>query len=416
MIPKSPEDLYEERETRLREAIQLGQPDRVPVVFWGSNYFAARYCELPASVAYYDHHAWKEAQKKTTLDFEPDACGGLRGGAGAVLSLLDAKQIQWPGGTLPPELAHRHVDGEYMKADEYDLFLSDPSAFMLRYYLPRVFGALAPFSKLPPLRTLSGTGFAAVTALFATPEFKQLAEVLAKAGEEEMKWPEASSAFEEEMAVLGFPLTYHTSGIGDAPFDVISDYFRGGNGSMLDMYKNPEKLFNACEKVLQWRIESAVPANPKKRGNPKRSFTVLHRGGEGLMSKKQFETFYWPGLQKAILATIDLGFVPVLSFEGDYGDRIEHLLELPKGKVVCHLPDTDVERAKAVIGGHLCILGHVPLPLLTAGSAQEVEDYCRNLIKLYGKGGGLIITSAETIDEARPANVKAMVDSVKKYG
>ncbi|MFC2070885.1 uroporphyrinogen decarboxylase family protein, partial [Chloroflexota bacterium] len=96
--------------------------------------------------------------------------------------------------------------------------------------------------------------------------------------------------------------------------------------------------------------------------------------------------------------------------------RLEYLLELPKGKVVCHFEHMDMARAKEVLGDHLCIMGNVPSSLLQVGSPQDVEEYCKNLIKVCGKGGGFILTHGSSIDEAKPENVKVMVDSVKKYG
>ncbi|MFC1874255.1 uroporphyrinogen decarboxylase family protein [Chloroflexota bacterium] len=414
---KSPEELYEEREKRVRDTIGLKEPDRVPVVM-GMAYFAAKYTGLPPSAAYYDTVAWKEAIKKTVLDFEPDLYRVESAvNSGFVLEALDAKQTRWPGGTLPPDTTHQFVEGEYMKEDEYDLFLADPSDFVMRYYLPRVFGALQPLSKLPPLSTLIAAGdFTSITTLFATPEFKQFAKALSKAGQEQKKYDQVMNTFEEEMVSLGFPPHRHVGGVGGAPFDAISDNLRGMRGTMIDMYRNPDKLLQACELILQMRIARAVPSDSKKRGNPKRVFMPLHRGAEGFMSRKQFETFYWPGLKKAILTTIDLGYVPMPFFEGHYGDRLEYLLELPKGKVVCHFEHMDMARAKEVLGGHLCIMGNVPSSLLQVGSPQEVEEYCRNLIKVCGKGGGFILTNASSIDEAKAANIKAMVDSVKKYG
>jgi uroporphyrinogen-III decarboxylase len=74
-----------------------------------------------------------------------------------------------------------------------------------------------------------------------------------------------------------------------------------------------------------------------------------------------------------------------------------------------------MKRAKEILGDHLCIMGNVPSPLLQVASPSEVEDYCKDLIKVCGKGGGFILTNGSSIDEAKPANVKAMVDSVKKY-
>jgi uroporphyrinogen-III decarboxylase len=62
-------------------------------------------------------------------------------------------------------------------------------------------------------------------------------------------------------------------------------------------------------------------------------------------------------------------------------------------------------------------MGNVPVSLLQAGTVSEVEDYCKNLIKICGKGGGFIMTaSSASIEGSKPENVKAMVESVKKYG
>src|SRR3989337_2711140 len=101
---KTPAELYAERETRIRDAIELRQPDRAPVIMAGS-YFAARYARLTASSGYYDPAACKEAVRKTALACEPDLIRGAAGAsAGSALAILDAKQTAWPGGTLPPDV------------------------------------------------------------------------------------------------------------------------------------------------------------------------------------------------------------------------------------------------------------------------------------------------------------------------
>ncbi|MBI4296471.1 MAG: hypothetical protein HY667_05085 [Chloroflexi bacterium] len=412
---KSPEELYEERERRVREAIQLKEPDRVPVVL-GMAYFPARYTGIQTAAAYYDAATWKEANKKTILDFEPDLYRASSGqNSGRAFEALDTKMYQWPGFNLPPTSGHQYVESEYMKEDEYDLFLSDHADFLIRKYLPRVFGELEPLSRLPPLRTLHGVGLVNMVTQFIRPEFQKAAQAMYKAGQEAEKWRKIRGAFEEEMAALGFPPHGGGGGAGGAPFDEISDYFRGMRGAMIDMYRRPEKLLAACDMLLQMRIKAAVPADPKKRGNPKRLFLALHRGAEGFMSKKQFETFYWPGLKKAVQASVDLGYAPMPFFEGKFGDRIEYLLEFPKGKVVCHFEQTDMDRAKEVLGGHCCIMGNVPSSLLQTASAQEVDEYCAHLIKVCGKGGGFILTNGSSIDDSKPENVKAFVDSVRKH-
>jgi hypothetical protein len=73
---------------------------------------------------------------------------------------------------------------------------------------------------------------------------------------------------------------------------------------------------------------------------------ALHRGAEGFMSKKRFEKFYWPGLKQTMLALIEKGLVPCPFIEGDFVNRLDYLLELPKGKVVARLDTTDIIQAK----------------------------------------------------------------------
>ena len=46
---------------------------------------------------------------------------------------------------------YQYLDREYMKADEYDEFLFDPTGFYLQKYLPRVAGAFEGFEELPYL-------------------------------------------------------------------------------------------------------------------------------------------------------------------------------------------------------------------------------------------------------------------------
>ena len=416
MTERAPEELYEEREKRVRDAIQLKESDRVPVVLGGA-YFAARYTGVPASSIFYDLDAWKAAYKKTLLDFEPDLHSENTGRTGGhTLEALGARQMRWPGYNLSSDTPYQFVEGEYMKEDEYKLFLSDPSDFMLRRYLPRVFKALEPLSKLPPLRTMfSSAAFAGITPFFATPDFLSIADALYQAGQAQQKWREEALGFDEELAQLGFPADFHFGGLG-APFDAVSDFLRGMRGSMIDMYRHPEELLEACDKILEWQTANAIPADSRRRGNPKRSFMALHRGSEGFMSTRQFEKFYWPGLKKAILAHISLGYVPTVFMEGKFDSRLEYLLELPKKSIVCRLVDTDMSLAKSVLGDHFCIMGNVPLAMLQIASASEVDEYCRKLIKICGKGGGFILTAgSSSINEAKPENVRAMVDSVKKY-
>jgi uroporphyrinogen-III decarboxylase len=416
MTGKSSEELYEEREKRVRDAIALREPDRVPVVLT-MNYFPARYVgELTVADSYSNYDVWWGAAKKTIMDLEPDLYSAGAGGSGLALKSLGSKLFRWAGDGLGANSMHQYIEGESLKADEYDLFLSDPGDFTLRCYLPRVWEALAPFSQLPPLQSLWGASRLPSRATpFGKPEVIKAFEALFKAGQEQEKYRRAASSFSEDMANPGYPPLTH--GSAPAPFDVISDHLRGMRGAMLDMYRNPDKLIQACEMIFSRSMASGVLTLQSKRGNPKRVGSALHRGSDGFMSLKQFETFYWPTLKKLIVSLTAMGLVHVPFYEGDWAQRLKYLIELPKGKTVARFAFTDLPKAKAVLGGHTCIMGGVPHGLLQTASPQEVEEHCKNLIKNCGEGGGFILTSSTGLtNEARPENVRVMINSVKKYG
>jgi len=95
---------------------------------------------------------------------------------------------------------------------------------------------------------------------------------------------------------------------------------------------------------------------------------------------------------------------------------LKFLKELPKGKTLWMFDQTDIVKAKGILGNTLCIFGNVPSSMLNLGTPQEVKDYCKKLIDTVGKGGGFIMVNGAFFDEAKPENVKAMVDFTKEYG
>jgi len=124
---KTVAELYREREIRVRDAIELKEPDRVPVIIRGEN-FAARYAGLPFAAAYYDPASFRSALKKTILELEPDMGGGSStlAASGTALEMLGMRQLLWPGGTLPSDVTHQFVEAEYMRAENTICSLPTP--------------------------------------------------------------------------------------------------------------------------------------------------------------------------------------------------------------------------------------------------------------------------------------------------
>jgi hypothetical protein len=408
-LEKISEQLLKERTKRVDDAAQLKVPDRVPLVI-PFSFFPAKYAGVTCEDAYYQPAKWKAAVIKTVVDFAPDMCFFAGPVPGLALEALDFKQILWPGHRLSPHHTFQFVEGEYMMADEYDAFLADPSDFMVRTYLPRVCGMLEPFKALPPLSLL--WGYTTLIAGVAMPELDRALESLLKARQEVLKYNREMGNIGAELEQLGFAQFSQSATF--TPFDVISDRLRGMRGSMLDMYRQPDKLLQACEQILP--IVTGIAISNARRSRNNRVFIPLHRGAEGFMSIKQFETFYWPTFKRLLQGLIDAGLVPCPFFEGDYTSRLEYFLEMPRGKIIGHFDTSDIAKTKQVLGNHMCIMGNVPSSILQAGTVEDVREYCRKLIDVAGKGGGFIMAPRSSIDEAEPENLKAMFDIAKEYG
>lgn len=145
-------------------------------------------------------------------------------------------------------------------------------------------------------------------------------------------------------------------------------------------------------------------------------FIPLHKGSDGFMSLEQFETFYWPSLKKLILAFIDAGLTPCPFFEGIHTQRLEYYSNLPKGKILGFFDNTDIFKAKEILGKTMCMSGFMPLSLLQTGTPDKVKACAKKLIDVVGRGGGFIMGPKSAMDESNPELVKVWFDFTKEYG
>ena len=234
-----------------------------------------------------------------------------------------------------PMHSYQANEGEYMKADEYDALIEDPSNFFHKTYLPRIFGALKPLEQLPTVTgILEMYGVAFNFIPFGLPPVQAAYKALFEAGAEVLKYAGAMGAFGAEIMALGYPTI--VAGYTKAPFDMIGDTLRGTRGIMVDMYRQPEKLLKAMDAMVPIMIKMGV-GSAISSGNPF-IFIPLHKGADGFMSDAQFKKFYWPTLKKVMLGLIAEGVVPFPAAEGGYNSRLDVIKDIPKGKT-CWLMD-----------------------------------------------------------------------------
>ncbi len=398
---------------RLKAALQLEVPDRVPI-YMNIGFFPAYEAGITAEEVVHDYSKLTLAWQKAMLDYRLDTYGGSgTPGPGKAYEILDYKLYLLPGHGAAPDSPYQCVEGEYMKEDEYDELIDDPSDFMMRTFMPRIFGKLEPFSTLSAVESTIELPFtSAYLTAWGTPEVRTALEALMRAGEEALKWRQAVSECDNEIVANG--ITLFAGGYSKAPFDVLSDTLRGTRGLTIDLYRQPDKVITAMERLVPIMVKMGVTA-ARASGRPL-VMLPLHKGADGFMSDEQFRRFYWPTLRDVIMGLINEGAFPFLFAEGGYESRLDYINELPKGRTAWHFDFTDMGKAKEIMGRTACILGNVPLSLLNTGTEDEVKEYCRKLIDVAGKDGGFILAAGGVIDKARPENIRIMVDFTREYG
>ncbi len=409
-------EAHRQRVGMLIDVIRLRKPERIPLSL-ATGFYPFAYAGVTGQEAMHDYGKLGYAMKKYHADFLPDTqASAMLYGPGRAFEALDYRLYHWPGHGVAPTAPYQCVEAEYMRADEYDRLINDPSGFFLREYLPRVFGALEPWKGLTPLTDiveLPFTGGALVP--FGLPEVQASLRKLMEAGDEALRWAQAGGAIGNEIkATLGLPSLI--GGFTKAPYDTLGDTLRGTRGIMLDKFRQPGKLLAALDRLVPLAIEMAV--RWAGLGGAPVIFIPLHKGADGFLSTPDFRKFYWPTLKQVILGLVREGLVPFMFVEGGYNQRLDVIVDpdIPAGTTMWLFDQTDMREVKKRFTGWACFGGNVPASLLKAGRPEEVRDYVKRLIDDVAADGGYFLSTGAVLDDASAANVHAMLDTGREYG
>lgn len=183
----------------------------------------------------------------------------------------------------------------------------------------------------------------------------------------------------------------------------------------LDIRRHPDKVQAVLEAMVGDLIQNALDT-VKAIGIPWVTI-LLARGSSTYYNLPTFERFVFPFLKKKIDAFTSAGIYVNMHMDTNWIKNIPYFKEFPQGMCIAELDGTtDIFKTKEMLGGHMCIKGDVPAPLLTLGKPEEVTEYCCKLIDVVGKGGGFILGAGCCCPvDAKFENVKAMVDAAKNY-
>ncbi|WXG46184.1 MAG: uroporphyrinogen decarboxylase family protein [Candidatus Atabeyarchaeum deiterrae] len=280
-----------------------------------------------------------------------------------------------PGRDLPDDALLQVCDEEIMKLDDYDLMVKKGFTASLLELLNRV-----------------GNKDSAARILGLGNVIKSLRTTWDK---------------------LGIPIS--CGALCFVPVELFS-FYRSVQKILLDMHRYPDKIIKASNAVINEEI--GLAKSTCLVSGVKTVFVGAQRTSCSFVSPKMFEQLTLPSLKKIVENLHKDGFHTLLHFDCNWTLMLEYLLQLPKASCTLELDgQTDIFKAKKVLGDHMCIMGDVPAPFFRLGTTNEVEKYCIRLIKEVGEGGGFILSSGCSVPvDAKLENIKAMIDTAKKYG
>lgn len=403
--------LLAERTKRVKDAISLKEPDRVPFVPTTGNVIALEYGATLKEVML-DQRKAISAADRMLQDMKPDYFYAPDFFPKKTLDILQPININYPGKTAEygDNFTYQVSDHEFMADEEYEVFLNDPTAFLLHRVLAKKFGSLGGLEMLNTYSLCGSTvmGFAALSA----PPVVQALEALLEAGRATAEHIASGTDFVMHLIKSGYPVW--GSAVAASPFDDFADNIRGLINTVMDLTTDPKLLAEAVDRYTQVSIPAAIQL--ARMSHTDSIFIPLHLGIDEFMSPDDYNTYYWPPLKKMLTAFVDAGITPFVFCEGNYYTRLETLKDVPKGKVVYFFEKQDMKNAKKILGDTACIAGNFDTNLLMRGTKEKIGEETKRLLDICAPGGGYFMSNNISIDNCKPENLAAWYEATLKYG
>lgn len=391
------EELYQQRLKRYVTAMRNEKPDRVPIRPFVAE-FTARYAGFTCQEVAHDFTKAFEAACICAADFDWDAVvANMVYVWTGLTQAIGLKYYGVPGIDVPPDTGFQYreppEEQAFMRPEEYDGLIEDPTGFLFNVWLPRVSQDVCEIGQ--PSTYRNNLSFL-------------------KGGMAMMRYftafgPQCQRLRQESGTVSAI------AGILKAPLDILADKLRGYLGLTMDILERPAKVQAACEALMPHLLSVALSgADPEK--NVPVGFW-MHRGCVPFVSHETFNNLYWPTLKPIIEELWRQGHQVLFYAEGKWGHHLQAFAELPDKSIVYHVDQDDIFAVREALGHKFCISGGIPNYLLAFESPDKVRAYCKKVIDGVAREGGYIMDASAIVqNDAKVENIKAMTEFTREYG
>ena len=391
------EQLYQQRLNRYVTALRNEKPDKVPIRPFVAE-FVAKYAGYTCQEVCHDYTKAFDAAVKCAKDFDWDAV--VANMVYVWTGLTQAIGLRYygiPGIGIPHTSGFNYIEppeGEaFMREDEYDALIADPTGFLYNVWLPRVCSEVSPMGQPTSYRNnLSCVKGGMAMMLYFMSFGPQVQRLRTECG-----MPSA------------------IAGIFKAPFDIIADKLRGYVGLTMDMYTQPDKVLKACEALAPHLVNVGLTT-----ADPSKQVPIgfwMHRGCVPFVTPGQFKSHYWPTLKPCIEEFWKHGHQTMFYAEGSWDAHLDDFATLPERSILYHADRGDIFLAHRKLHHKFALSGGIPNVLLSYGKPAEVREHCRKVIDGVAKEGGYIMdASAIMQNDTSVENMRALTDFTREYG
>ena len=417
----TPENLkkYKEKEKRMKDALALKTPDRVPIDITGGTFMITRTGHTVAESNYDETlEIAKEAATKFMLDFEPDVISGLGltyAGEGRGHEMQGGKTYFIAGMKNVPiddNSMAQFVEFPTLLDDEFDEFREDFTRWGIKKCFPRVSTLLEPFADLDA--ELNHRGIINVIDSLSTPKMRETIKKIWEVADFYKEYRPKFAKANQELAELGFPS--FNGGRAAVPFDKYSDDYRGMVLAFVDIFEDEDFVLEFCNKFHKQQLEKLSKLNPDGKLDGKFVSMMLHKGSDDMMGRNLYHKFYWDYLSQIIDTVKARNMITYLFCEGEYTNKLDILAEVPPLSCYMAFDKIDIKKAKETVGKVCCIGGGFPSPLLIYATPDKIEEELKKFLDIAMPGGGYIFRLSAGINGAKEENVERMFKVLHEYG